>query len=239
MPFRKLVFLSALVVAVAALSAAAAPANDKTAALYAKMKQSFTTAKVGKSTGWRFDGALKPIPEGEQVPPQRSATLVFPRGTRFDGRGVRKCRASNEQISSEGLAACPERSRIQSGEGTLFAGLAGSLHVKLHGFSAPGGGIALVVTTASGTVLRVVRIAVERNRVSMTFPRVELAGGYEAAFSSFSLEQPKGGTRKHPLIRTPRKCPESGRWTFVHLPEYDEPYGVQRSTHSVRCRRQG
>ena len=238
MPFRKLIILSTLVIAVAALSPAAAPAKDTTAPLYAKMKQGFTTATPGKPTGWSFEGALKPIPEGEQVPPQRSATLVFPRGTRFDLRGVQKCRASDEQITSEGLVACPEGSQVQYGKATLFLGLAGFLDVKLDSFAAPGG-LALVVTTASGAVLRVVRITVERNRAKMIFPPVELSGGYEVAFTSMSLKQPRGGTRRHPLLRTPEKCPKSGTWKFVHLPEYDEPYGTQRSTHSVRCRRKG
>jgi hypothetical protein len=238
MSSRKLVLFSTLVIAVAALGPAAAPAKDKTAPLYAKLKQRFTTAKSGTSTGWKLDGALKPFPAGEQVPPARGTTFVFPRGTRLDLRGVEQCDASDEQITSEGIAACPAGSQIQSGEGTLFLGLAGILDVKVNSFAAPDG-LASVFTTESGTVLRVVRASIERNRVNLTLPKVELPSGYEAAFTSLSLEQPKGGTRKHPLMRTPKKCPKSGKWKFVYLPQYDEPYGVQRSTHSVRCRRKG
>ena len=52
-----------------------------------------------------------------------------------------------------------------------------------------------------------------------------------------SLKGRRFGTRKHPGIRTPDRCPKSGRWTFTYLPRYDPPYGVQRSTSSVRCTR--
>jgi hypothetical protein len=40
------------------------------------------------------------------------------------------------------------------------------------------------------------------------------------------------------LLRTPKSCPKSKRWKFTYLPRYDEPYGVQRSTSTVRCRRE-
>jgi hypothetical protein len=232
---RKLVYLCSLALLVAAMGPAAAAAKDKTAPLYAKLKQRFTTHKPGASTGWEFDGALKPFPAGEQVPPQRSATWVFPRGTRIDLRGVTNCDASEEQLASDGLAACPANSLLSSGEGSLFAGAAGIVDVEVHVLAARPDLVALFATE-SGAVLRVLRVTIDRNRATAILPRVEL-GSYEAAVTSVHLKLDRAGTRKHPLVRTPKKCPRKGKWKFRYLPHYDEPHGVQRSTNKVRCRR--
>jgi hypothetical protein len=61
------------------------------------------------------------------------------------------------------------------------------------------------------------------------------ARGGEVAVFRLALQLRAAGTSKRPLIRTPRTCPRSGRWTFTYLPRYDPPYGVQRSTSSMRC----
>ena len=233
---RKPFILFGLVIAIAALAATPALAKDRTAPLYAKMKQRFTTAKPGHPTGWKFDGALKPFPAGEQVPPQRTVNWVFPRGTRIDLRGVRNCHASDQQLISQGLDACPRRSRVGSGEAGLFLGAAGIVDVRVYVFAARPE-LAAVFATDSGTVLRALRASVHRRRVSATIPALQLAGGYEAAVTRLALKMPRAGTRRHPLLRTPKKCPRKRRWRFVYLPRYDQPYGVQRSTASVRCRR--
>lgn len=222
--------------AVLAVSSGPAAAGDITAPLYAKMKQRFNTTQPGAWTGWRFDGALKPYPPGVQPPPQRSATLVFPRGTRFDLRGAPSCSASDEEITSRGLGVCPKRSKFVSGKASLFLGAAGNVTANVNIFVARPG-FAIAFTTDSGSVLRVFRATVTRNRVIATLPAVALPGGYEVSVLGMALKGRRFGTRKHPGLRTPPRCPKSGRWPFTYLPRYDEPYGVQRSTSSVSCRR--
>jgi hypothetical protein len=223
------------VVALALLVPSAAA--DTTAPLYAKMKQRFTTSEPGHATGWSFDGALKPYPAGEQVPPQRSVDFVFPRGTRGNLGAVPSCLASDEQITSEGLAACPAAAQVGTGEAGLFFGTAGTLTTQLHVFVAEPE-LVVAFTSESGAVLRVLRGTVTRDRITATLPPVSAPGGYELAVVTFKLEFPRAGTRKRPLLRTPKSCPKSKRWKFTYLPRYDEPYGVQRSTSTVRCRRE-
>ena len=213
-----------------------AAAGDTRAPLYAKMKQRFTTTEPGAWTGWRFDGALKPYAPGVQPPPQRSATLVFPRGTRFDLSGAPSCDASVEEITSDGIGVCPKRSKFVTGTAALFIGAAGNIDANVHIFVARPG-MVVAFTSESGSVLRVFTASVNRNRVIATLPAVALPGGYEVSVLGMSLKGRRFGTRKHPGIRTPAKCPKSGRWTFTYLPRYDLPYGVQRSTSSVRCRK--
>jgi hypothetical protein len=223
------------VVALALLAPSAAA--DTTAPLYAKMKQRFTTPKPGHSTGWSFDGALKPYPAGEQVPPQRTVEFVFPKGTRFRAGAVPSCLASDEQITSQGLGACPPDSEVGSGEAGVFLGAAGTATLQTYVFAAAPGLVA-VFTSEGGAVLRVLRATVERNNITAILPPVELPGGYELAIFTFKLEIQSAGTKKHPALRTPKTCPKSKRWKFTYLPRYDEPYGVQRSTSTTRCRRE-
>jgi hypothetical protein len=144
-------------------------AAETTAPLYAKMKQRFTTSKPGHATGWSFDGALKPYPAGEQVPPQRSVDFVFPEGTRWRLGAVPSCLASDEQITSEGLEACPADSQVGTGEAGLFFGTAGTLTTRLHVFGAEPE-LVVVFTSESGSVLRVLRGTVTRDRVTATLP---------------------------------------------------------------------
>ncbi|HET6831974.1 MAG TPA: hypothetical protein VFH44_11565, partial [Solirubrobacterales bacterium] len=177
---------------------------------------------------------------GEQVPPQRVLHLVYPRGTKFDqttAKRKRNCTASDEEITTGGVAACPSRSQVGAGNGTLFLGLLGTWSVDVSLFTARPG-FALVIAAESGTVLRVIRMSVDGNEVEGSIPEsAPLPGGYQPALTQFFLRTEESGTAKHPGLRTPKRCPKSGRWKFTYLPEYVEPYGVQRSTSTMPCRR--
>jgi hypothetical protein len=226
--------LAGLCVAATALSLTSALA-DRTAPLYDHMEQRFTTTKPGAATGWKFDGALKPLPAGEQVPPQRVVDFILPRGTRIDPSAVPGCDASDDQITADGLVACPPASLLGSGEAALFLGAAGNLTARLYVFAAAPDVIA-VFASESGTVLRVIRLTVRRRRVTAALPAIQLPGGYELAVTGIEIKFNRAGTSKHPFITTPPTCPKSGRWKFVYVPQYDAPYDVQRSTSSTRCR---
>jgi hypothetical protein len=229
--------LGALLPAAASAEPASSSADrDVLAPLYAKMKQRFTTRKPGASTGWVFDGVVVEFPEGEQVPPQRVLHLVYPRGTKFDMKRGGNCTASDEELTTEGVAACPGRSQVGAGNGTLFLGLLGTWNVDVSLFTARPG-FALVVAAESGTVLKVIRMSVDGNEVTGDIAPSSLPGGYQPAFTQFFLRTEETGTARHPGLRTPDKCPKSGRWKFTYLPEYVEPYGVQRSTSTMPCKR--
>jgi hypothetical protein len=222
--------LGGIALAVSALAA------DTKAPLYAKMEQRFTTATPGTWTGWRFDGALKPFEPGVQVPPQRSATFVLPRGSRFDLSAVESCDATAEELVAGGIGTCPKSSEVVFGRASLFAGTAGIVAAKVYAYVARPG-LMVAFATETGVVLRAFPATVRGNRVKAILPAVPLAGGYEVSVTGMSLKMPRSGTRRHPGIRTPSKCPKSGRWTFIYLPRYDEPHGLQRSTSTMRCRR--
>jgi hypothetical protein len=104
------------------------------------------------------------------------------------------------------------------------------LTTKLHVFVAEPE-LVVAFTSESGAVLRVLRGTVTRDRITATLPPVSAPGGYELAVVTFKLEIQKAGTKKHPLLRTPKSCPKSRRWKFTYLPRYDEPYGAAFDEH--------
>ena len=144
-----------LVPATAAAELPTGPANrDVLAPLYTKMKQRFTTRVPGASTGWVFDGVVTQFPEGEQVPPQRVLDIVYPRGTKFDlkaAKGQRDCTATDEDLITGGVAACPSASQVGAGNGTLFLGLIGTWNVDVSLFAARPGFVLVERCTPKGS----------------------------------------------------------------------------------------
>jgi hypothetical protein len=180
---------ASLVVLLVALSGplASAASADKLAPLYAKMKQRFTVNHSGARAGWTFEGALKPIASGRQVPPQRGVDFVFPDCTRLDPGAVRRCRASDQQITRVGPSACPVSSRIGSGSAGLALGATGRLDTKLIVFDG-GHRLILVFTTTSGSVVRVLSGTISGTHVKANIPRTVLPSGGEIAVFRFALE---------------------------------------------------
>jgi hypothetical protein len=220
---------------VSVVAALSVPASaDTLAPLYAKLKLRFTVNRPGARTGWTADGALKSVPLGRQVPPQRGVDFVFPAGTRIDAGAVPACRASDQQIARTGPSACPPASRVGSGSAGLALGTIGTLDTRLSVFDG-GRRLIIVFTSTAGSVVRVLSGTIEGTHVKSTIPAIVLSGGGEVAVFRLALQLRAAGTSQRPLIRTPRTCPRSGRWTFIYLPRYDSPYGVQRSTSSMRC----
>ena len=135
------------------------------------------------------------------------------------------------------MSVCPAASRIGSGSSRLALGTtAVTLDTNLTLFDG-GRRLILVFTSSTGKVVRVLSGTIAGTHVKYTIPPIALPGGGEVAVIRASLTLRAAGTVTHPLIRTPRTCPRSGRWTFTYLPRYDPPYGVQRSTSSMRCAR--
>jgi hypothetical protein len=220
---------------VSVVAALSVPASaDTLAPLYAKLKLRFTANRPGARTGWTADGALKPVPPGRQVPPQRGVDFVFPAGTRIDAGAVPACHASDQQIARTGPSACPPASRVGSGSAGLALGTTGTLDTRLSVFDG-GRRLIIVFTSTAGTVVRVLSGTINGTHIKSTIPRIVLSGGGEVAVFRLALKLRAAGTSQRPLIRTPRACQRSGRWRFTYLPRYDPPYGVQRSTSSMRC----
>jgi hypothetical protein len=203
--------------------------------VYEEVHLRFTTASPGARTGWRYRARQRPVPGEEQPPPVRRARILFPPGTVIDTGAVIECEASDDEIRTRGLEACPRSSRLGGGSGTLYIGIAERVKVVLAFFNAKDA-VLFTVATQSGAVLRTIRFGVRGRVLDSGFESpTTLPGGREAALTSVSLDVRAAGRRSRPWLRTPRRCPRRGAWRFVYDISYDEPWGRQRPYDLSRC----
>jgi hypothetical protein len=224
---------TALAMVVAGLLAAEATA-DTLAPLYAKMRQHFTARRPGVPTAWSFDGALKPFPADQQVPPQRATVFRFPRGTRLDVASVPACAATDDLLIARGASVCPARSQIGTGQAGIFVGPGAPLAARITVLAARHG-LRFLLATDSGQPFRVQHATIAGRTIMLNFPPTQVGNGFQAATIRLKLRLGPAGTSRRPLIRTPVRCPSSRHWTFTYLPRYDPPIGVQRSTSTTPC----
>ena len=231
-------FGAAVLTAVVASGAAVqiAPAQEGQSEVYEHVDLHFTSHAPKHRSGFAWHVRQRPVAADEQPPPVRRARLRFPRGTRIDTSAVQRCTATEAELQAGGTSACPARSRLGGGEGTIYIGSPQQITAQVDAFNADGSAL-LVLSTEAGAVLRVIRGTVARNVIDATLPRVDLAGGKEAALTSLSVRLRAAGTRRHPWLRTPRRCPARGSWKFVYDISYDDPPGDQSPFSRSRCER--
>lgn len=244
-PFIACAAAAALVVAA---PAAAAPSADVT----------FSTTEPGTST------SLHPVIDyastdaaGQQRALARHV-FTFPAGTVYDSRGTEACRASAEELRSQGLNACPPRSRV--GDGTLRAmatrppaSAGGTIEAGLTLFNAsrpkdaPNAEHALLVAVSlAGQVRTAFAVPVEGNVATEDIP-VTCATPGEAPpcpngeitarsvdYTIVERSQTVDG-RTHRLITTPPSCPAGGRWEFDSFRRYRDGT-TDRAGATTPCR---
>jgi hypothetical protein len=108
---RKLAACSVLAVICAATAAVAFAKSEATT-----FSLTHTTRAEGASTGIRFKIAFGDTAAPNGVPSGlKTFKIKLHKGTKLDGRGAVQCKATSEQLMSEGVAACPAASRIGAG----------------------------------------------------------------------------------------------------------------------------
>jgi hypothetical protein len=230
---------SGLVVACAVVvgAAFAAPIAVSGQPVYERFTLRYDSRKTDSRTGFLLQLEQRETPAGEQPPVVRRGVFRLAAGTHADTGAVGRCAASDDELQSRGLAACPAGSRIGSGEADVFLGQGGDATLAVTAFNTRAGLVAAL--SLDDHVIRTIRARVRGSRVSVTFPRVELAGGFEAALTRFELRIRPAGTPQRPWARTPENCPKDGRWRTRYIATYDEPLGRQVMRDASRCRRSG
>src|SRR3954468_16808682 len=79
---------------------------------YARFSLHYTAHDPGSRTGIRYLAQQRTPPAGETAPPVRRLTVRLAGGTRFDTSAIRRCRATDAEITTKGVAACPRASRL-------------------------------------------------------------------------------------------------------------------------------
>lgn len=194
--------------------------------------------------------------EGQQRALRRHL-LTYPPGTRYDSLGAGDCRATSEEVRSQGLGACPADSKV--GEGTLRAvpttppaSAAGPLTTDLTIFNtrypkekptAPNA--VIVVVSVAGGVRAAFVAAVEGNVLVEEPPPTCATPGeqppgpngeitvrsvdYRIAERSRTVDG-----QRHDLLTTPASCPSSDRWTFNSQMDYRDGT-VGRASATTMC----
>ena len=137
--------------------------------------------------------------------------LKFPRGSEFDTRALPVCSATDDEIKSEGAAACPAASQVGSGHTDAVLGEAASFHTDVTLFNAPDQIIVLVVLHGTTTTLTEFRDQVSGRTVTI---RPVLPDGVSLTNLNLRFgEHSKGhGEHARAYLTSPPECPVAGEW---------------------------
>jgi hypothetical protein len=221
------------VVGLGAVVAAPAASAGQDLGPYERFDFSYTSKRPNTATGFKYRVKLKQ--NGDQQPPVvRELRLTFNPGTKIDTASLPACAATQDDLSWQGAAACPPRSRVATGEAGVYIGTAAPLDLTATVFNTDEGIVAVLVDS-NGNVIRTLSGKLTGGRVLVVpIPKVELSGGKEAALVRFELDIAKAGTARRPWARTPKTCTKKG-WSVVYAPLFD-PIGRVKLTDVTRCR---
>jgi hypothetical protein len=194
-----------------------APAQVATARESDRQRASmkFTTEAPGQPTGLRVKIDYFDPDDEDAKPPAVSVVLEkLARGARIDTSVPARCGASDAELIAEGEDACPSRSRVGDGEITIDTG-----------FPEPGRFLAVDVTflnndseliflsTERQSGARVVsRAPIEGRTFTSTAPPLPGTPPDGGAIDTVDVKLDRISDGGGAYLRTPRRCPDSGRW---------------------------
>ena len=204
---RKLqVAVASVLVAVAVAAPAAADSGRR-----ADFDLRFTTQAPDAPTGLAFHILYKDERDPNGKPqPIRRLVIAAPEGTRFDGRAVPRCSASDDDLRMHGRAACPAASEVGRGVLTVATGFGPPVDPVTTEATLYNGGdqmIEVVSDPSSGAPLGSDRLHINGSQLVANPPAIP--GGPPDGQSSVRLVDehidPHGG-----FVVTPPSC--SGAW---------------------------
>lgn len=140
----------------------------------------------------------------------RKVVINFAEGTKFDTSVPGVCSATDQDLSSQGAAACPASSKI--GSGTAEANAQPVIPVaneQITVFNAKNG----IIFYLSGLQTLVIRGKISGRKLTATVPALPLpVAGQEAVLTKFQVEVKGKKKGKKFYARTPASC-KNGKWT--------------------------
>ncbi|HKP89310.1 MAG TPA: hypothetical protein VJT75_04990 [Thermoleophilaceae bacterium] len=216
-----------LALALALIAAATATATAGANSPGSTDELRLTTRKPGASTGVFATEIFNARYKNGQLKPLRRSLIGFPKGTRFDALGWYTCRATDAELKSEGMSACPEKSKIGHGHAETESSGApfqvGPVGADVTVYGTPTG--SLLVFSQGDAYLSHSRVIAD-GRFQRTRPPANCVvvtdtppcenGEFVARSLTVDIpaHQRRVKGRLHRLITTPRHCTRSGRWWF-------------------------
>jgi hypothetical protein len=230
----------AIVSMVAVTAAAALPAAAQAGPRF-DYRQVFTTNVPGASTGIDTTIVYKdPNDPNAKPPPVRQEVFTFPKGTTYDDSVVPDCTASDAELLLQGPSACPEETLIGQGHGnTAMTGFPGppETPIDVNAFEY-GGGAFRVVGGPTGSPIRSVVTGQREGRVTTVNVPAQPGGPPDGQTALRRVRNifPARSLGRRAYVRTPRKCPSTGVWTFKARLTFGDG-GVERNVHRMPCKR--
>jgi hypothetical protein len=206
-----------------------------------------TTKKTNASTGVFATEIFNARYPNGQLKPLRHSLIGFPKGTRFDNRATPTCKATAADFRSEGMSACPEKTKIGDGRAETESSGApfqiGPIEIDATVFATPNG--SLIVFSRDGAYLSLSRV-IANGRFQNTSPPAncfvvtETPPCQHGEFVPRSLtvdipaHQRRIDGRLHRMITTPRRCTKSGRWWFFDKHSFADG-SFDRFVNRPRC----
>jgi hypothetical protein len=207
-----------------ALAIAILAAATATVALAASEISTFSvkhSAKAeGASTGITFKTTFADPDAATGLPSGVKAfTIKLHKGTKIDAAGATQCKATDDEITSKGSAACPAASRIGKGTATATPPTGGAgttvgaviFNEKVGGRNA----FLFMFVNDQGAYVTAFDAFVKGNTLSASGLDGAIPGGLIVTkFNGTIDKHSKGkGKKKHNLITAPGTCPKSKKWT--------------------------
>lgn len=198
-----------------------------------------TSGKLDRSTASRQVLTYR-NPDDPGGKPQAIDRIVitYPRGAKFDTSVPERCETSDSELMARGRDACPPASRV--GDGRLL-GITGfgapfdPVTLDLTLFNAADGIIILGTYEGTNQAVAFSRAKLEGRRLKASYP--PLPGGPpdgQSVPALVELNTSKISAGRRAYIKTPRRCPASGRWTARVRFFYTDGFRERRKD-TVRC----
>ena len=213
----------------------------------------FTTKKPGKATGIKklltFRHAFKPQPVGQEADPTTGLKFTLPKGTKLDFKGIPSKRLSpctKAKLGSSGDPVAAKCVEVTKGTGVATAVVTGLpnpilvtqdvkvyagpklLILRLRQRQGQLGQTANIYITAKGRVLNAeVPKFCAADNASTPFCDTEVV------LTKVQVALKKVGSKKHPLLTTPKTCPKGG-WKSTATYKHRKSQG-EKVTSSTPC----
>jgi len=228
-----------MLIVLASAIALAAPASGLASSQFASTFQlNYLTRHLGASTGlhtimtWSDPGEPGGAPKAI-----REIELKLQRGTRFDTDALPACEASDEEVTTQGAAACPAASTLGSGhtDARLASGAAFNTDVTL--FNAPGEIIVLVTLHDTTTTITEFRDQVKGRTITVE-PALPPGVSLTRLDLRIDPHSRRTGGRRRVYMRSPRVCPADREWAVRGSFTYADA-STEALKSTSRCSRRG
>jgi hypothetical protein len=195
----------------------------------------FTTDVPGVSTGVFVTEEFNTRDSNGQLKRLRHSHVEFPPGTGLSSEAADLCTASPDEFRSKGLSACPESSKIGSGQATtVTTGTPtelGPFPVDATAFNAPGA--VRIVFSSGGSYQSETDLVIHGNAQDADVTPICVAPGEtdpcphgefvpKSLTMNFPARSRTVGGRVVNLTTTPPTCPSSGEWLLSDIHTFSD-----------------